>query len=90
MNRKGIPIPMIREKGEASMTATMTWISFNTCIMGQFGKLAGFFGGVDLTQANYLFAICLAAYLGRKLQGDGKKVDIDGSEKPAPAAPPTP
>ena len=80
MNAKGIPIPMIRVRGTASFTGTMTFISFNTALLGQIGKVTNFLGPVDLTQANYLFGICLAAYLGRRMQGDGKKIDVAGKE----------
>ena len=69
MNDRGIPIPLLRINGKATFTGTMTAISFATALAGQFGKFAGFLGGVDLTQANYLFLICLGAYLGRKMQG---------------------
>lgn len=76
MNDSGVPLPMLRVDGKASLTATMAFISFNTALLGQSGKLAGFFGGVDLSQANYLFLIALGAYLGRRLQADGKQVTI--------------
>lgn len=72
MNSKGIPVPMIRVNGKPSITATMTFLSFNNALMGQLGKVAGFLGGVDLTQANYLFGVCLSAYLARKHLPGGK------------------
>ena len=80
LNEYGVPLPMIRVNGASTMTGTMAFISFNTALVGQLGKVAGFLGGVDLTQANYLFGICLAAYLGRRMQGNGttKSVDMDG------------
>jgi hypothetical protein len=80
LNRSGIPLPMIRDPKtkEGSVTLTLVFISFNTALIGQIGKVAGVLGGVDLTQANYLFLMCLGAYLGRKMQGDGKKVEIEG------------
>lgn len=83
MNENGVPLPMIRANGAATLTGTMAFISFNTCVIGQFGKLARFFDGVDLTQANYLFGICLAAYLGRRFQGNGstKTVSVE-ADKP--------
>jgi hypothetical protein len=79
MNSKGIPIPMVRDSktGLASMTATMSVISFSTALLGQAGKIAGFLGGVDLSQANYLFLICIGAYLGRKMQGTGKDATLE-------------
>lgn len=82
-NKYGIPFPTIRDPktGEGSITLTLVFISFNTALIGQAGKIAGILGGIDLTQANYLFLMCLGAYLGRKMQGDGKKVDIEGENK---------
>lgn len=83
MNDFGIPLPLLRVDGKASLTATMVFLSFNAALLGQSGKLAGFFGGVDLSSANYLFLIALSAYLGRKMQSDGKTVTItnpDGKE----------
>lgn len=83
LNSQGVPVPMIRVDGKPSITATMAFLSFNNALIGQLGKVAGFLGGVDLTQANYLFGICLAAYLGRRMQYDPAKktVEVD-EEKP--------
>ena len=89
LNEKGVPLPMTRDPntGRASMTATMTWISFNTALLGQLGKLTNIIGPVDLSQANYLFLMCLGAYLGRRMQGDSAKktVVIEAPESPAAA-----
>lgn len=90
LNDYGVPLPMIRVNGAPSMTATMAFISFNTALLGQVGKIAGFLGGVDLSQANYLFLISLGAYLGRRVQGNGstKSVDMasDAVSVPIPAS----
>lgn len=79
-NKNGIPIPTIRDpkSGTGSITLTLVFISFNTALIGQIGKIAGILGGIDLTQANYLFLMCLGAYLGRKMQGDSKKIEMEG------------
>lgn len=81
LNQKGLPLPMLRDPktGQASVTLTMVFISFNTALLGQIGKVAKLIGEVDLSQANYLFLMCLGAYLGRKMQGSGdtKKVDME-------------
>ena len=84
LNALGFPIPLIRDPktGKGSVTLTLVFISFNTALLGQFGKAVGFLGGVDLSQANYLFLMSLGAYLGRKMQGDGKKVDMAEVSKP--------
>lgn len=85
MNEKGVPLPMLREQGKPSMTATMTFLSFNTALLGQMGKITKHLGDIDLTQANYLFMICLGAYLGRRMQGNAttKVVSIEANDKPA-------
>jgi hypothetical protein len=82
LNKKGIPLPMVRDPktGESSVTLTLVFISFNTALVGQVGKIAGILGGIDLTQANYLFLMCLGAYLGRKMQGDSRNLEMDGDK----------
>lgn len=79
MNEQGIPLPMVRVEGKPSITATFAFISFNTALFGQIGKVANILGDVDLNAANYLFFGCLFAYLGRRITGDGKKIEV--SEK---------
>lgn len=74
LNEVGIPIPLIRLDGKPSFTGTMVALSFLTALGGQLGKLSAFLGDVDLAQANYLFMICLGAYLGRKMQKTDKGV----------------
>lgn len=82
LNEKGVPIPLLRLNGYPTLTGTMTFISFNTALLGQIGKVTKFLGDVDLTQANYLFLICLGAYLGnKKLTGDGKTVTVEEVNK---------
>ena len=78
MNEKGIPLPMIRVEGKPSITATFAFLAFNSALLGQIGKVTKIIGEVDTSAANYLFFGCLAAYLGRRMTGDGKKVDIEG------------
>jgi hypothetical protein len=80
MNEKGLPLPMVRVNGKPSMTATFAWLSFNTALLGQIGKVTSVLGTVDLSSANYLFFGCLAAHLGNKFIGDGKKVTIENKE----------
>ena len=81
MNEAGIPLPMIRVDGKPSITATFAFISFNTALFGQFGKFAKLTGTIDLDSANYLFFGCLAAYLGRRMTGDGKKIETEGKKE---------
>jgi len=81
MNSAGVPLPMVRVNGAPSLTATMVVMSFTTALIGQIGKMGKLLGDVDLVQANYLFAICLTAYLGRKMQGSKDNVTIEKDEK---------
>jgi hypothetical protein len=78
MNTLGIPLPVIRDPktGVGSITATLVFLSFNTALLGQIGKVSKVLGDVDLSQANVLFGVALAAYLGRKMQSDGVKKTI--------------
>lgn len=83
-HEQGIRLPMFRDpaSNKPSVTLTMTVLSFNTCLLGQIGKIAKLLGDVDLTQANYLFLMCLGAYLGRRLQGNGttKEISLENKE----------
>lgn len=80
MNEKGIPLPMIRVNGNPSITATFAFISFNTALFGQVGKVTSLIGNVDLDAANYLFFGCLFAYLGRRFTAEGKKIEVEKEE----------
>lgn len=84
MNEQGIPIPMVRANGKASITATMVIISFLLCVIPTLlmigtvlTKLAGVFTLNDVNQAQLLNAFSssiqlliasLGAYLGRGMQ----------------------
>lgn len=80
MNKKGIPLPMIRVDGKPSITATFAFISFNTALFGQIGKVSKIIGEVDLNAANYLFFGCLFAYLGRRMSGNKDNIELDKKE----------
>ncbi len=80
MNQHGIPLPMIRVDNKPSITATFAFISFNTALLGQIGKVTKILGSVDLDAANYLFFGCLFAYLGRRMTADNGKVEVDKKE----------
>ena len=81
MNQYGIPLPMIRVDGKPSITATFAFISFNTALLGQIGKVTKILGTVDLDAANYLFFGCLFAYLGRRMTADKGKIEFDKKEE---------
>lgn len=81
LNEKGIPVPLIRVDGKPSITATFAFISFNTALFGQIGKVAKVIGEVDLNAANYLFFGCLFAYLGRRFTANKNGLEIDKKEE---------
>jgi uncharacterized membrane protein YfcA len=83
LNEKGIPVPMLRDPrtGQASLTATLVFLSFNTALLGQIGKVTNLFGPVDLVQANYLLMLSLGAYLGRRIQANSATKTTDLSEE---------
>jgi hypothetical protein len=81
MNQYGIPLPMIRVDGKPSITATFAFISFNTALLGQIGKVTKILGTVDLDAANYLFFGCLFAYLGRRMTADKGRLEFDKKEE---------
>lgn len=81
MNQYGIPLPMIRVDGKPSITATFAFISFNTALLGQIGKVTKILGTVDLDAANYLFFGCLFAYLGRRMTADKGKIEFNEKEE---------
>lgn len=78
LNEKGIPLPLLRDRGIASVSLTMMFISFNMCIIGLMGKAAGLLGGVDLGQALTLFGITASLYWGRKFQT--KEITVEKEE----------
>ena len=80
MNEFGIPLPMIRVNGSPSITATFAFISFNTALFGQIGKITNVIGNIDLNAANYLFFGCLFAYLGRRFTAGDKKIELQKEE----------
>ena len=84
LNQQGVPMPMLKDPktGTGSITATLVFLSFNTALLGQLGKITNLLGSIDLTQANYLFLLSLGAYLGRRMQSNGaaKTVDLGKEE----------
>lgn len=85
MNELGIPMPMIRDPktGKASVTLTMMFLSFNTALLGQLGKVTKILGDVDMTSAIMLFTTTAGLYLGRRFQNDAnnKTLTIEEGKK---------
>jgi hypothetical protein len=71
-NENGVPIPMIRVDGKASLSATLAFLSFNIWAVSVVGKAAGALGGMDTGACLQMFLSCSALYWGRKFQRDDK------------------
>lgn len=78
LNKFGIPLPMLRDpkSGYASVSLTLTVISFNVVLVGLVGKWSQHLGGIDLTQSLYWFGICGSLYFGRTIIKKDKKMEI--------------
>ena len=81
MNAQGIPLPLFRINGVATLTGTMVVMSFTSALLGQIGKVTKLIGDVDLTQANYLVIITLGAYLGRRISGGKDNAALENKIK---------
>jgi len=86
MNKRGIPLPTVRDPKTAlgSISLTLVFVSFNIVLVGLVGKWAGALGGIDLTQALNLFYACAALYWGRKFQGGGSSLGDVEPQQPSP------
>lgn len=84
LNEKGILFPVVHDPASkrGSITATMVVVSFGICALGVIGKASKLLGEIDLTAAHSLLVISLSAYLGRRMQSNGKEVIMsDNKEK---------
>lgn len=81
MNAQGIPLPLFRINGVATLTGTMVVLSFTSALLGQIGKITNLIGNVDLANANYLVIITLGAYLGRRMTGSKENPSLEAKDK---------
>lgn len=77
MNERGIPIPTLRDpkNGLPSVTLTMMLISFSLIVVGIIGKWSKGLD-IDMSQSMTLFLTTSGLYLGRKMTGTDKKVEL--------------
>lgn len=81
LNEKGIPIPLLMDRGKGSYTLTMFVISFNLTIILNLGKVTKLVGEVDFYEMLALTGMMGGFYLGRKYQADKKgNISIETSE----------
>lgn len=84
LNRKGIPIPFLRDPatGLSSVSLTLVFISFNVWLVSMIGKVSGALGGVNTNDVFNMVLACFGLYFGRKFQSDGKgKVELSELSK---------
>ena len=77
LNDKGIPLPLLRDKGVGSYTLTMFWISFNVALITLVGKVTKILGEVDYSNVIWLLLTTGGFYLGRKVIGDKNGVTVE-------------
>lgn len=83
MNERGVPLPMARADGKASLTATFAWVSFNIWIVSVIGKASGALGGMDSGDCLQMFVACSCLHLGRKMQRDNTgAISVGDNERP--------
>lgn len=85
MNERGVPLPMLRADGKASLTATFAFLSFNIWVVSVIGKAAGALGGMDSGDCLQMFIACACLHLGRKMQRDNTGAMSVGDIEPTPA-----
>jgi len=83
LNRLGVPLPFIRDPltGKPSVSLTMMLIAFAQVQLALINKLANLFGSPDLQSSIYVLFGMSALYFGRKMQGDGKTIDLGEKSK---------
>ena len=82
MNDKGIPVPLFRDpdKDGPSITFTFYYATGWLAILSLIGKFSKVLGEIDISGAIYLFLSAAGLYLGRKVVGDSKNVEISKKE----------
>lgn len=72
MNERGIPIPLFRVDGKASLSASLVIASFTIWMVSVIGKAAGALGGMDSSACFQMVIATSGLYWGRKFQRDEK------------------
>lgn len=77
-------MPMVRDPktGNASVSLTLVFLSFNLWLISILDTWAQVFGGIDVNQTFNMVIVCFGLYYGRKLSfGKGKYELGDSDEK---------
>ena len=63
-NEQGLPVPMIRYRGEGNPALTLVFVSAAIVIVGIVGKWSGHLGGIDQSSAMSFFYACSTLFFG--------------------------
>lgn len=86
MNRKGIPVPVVRDPktGKGSVSLTLVFLSSIWVQIGLIGKITGWLGGFDMQSAIYWFCACATLYWTRNLGGTKSDPTLTLPSEPEP------
>ena len=76
--------------GKASVTLTMFIVSFTIAIIGLIGKVSNITGTITYSDIMWLYGLSGSFYLGRKMTGNGKSMEIGAAPKDDVDSPPNP
>lgn len=83
LNEKGLPVPLARNPDKDAPDIAFTFFYISGCILmaSLIGKLTKLFGDIDTTAAGYAFLSAGGLYLGRRMSGDTKKIEIEDKKE---------
>lgn len=64
MNDKGVPVPLLRYKGQGNPALTVFMVSSMLVVVGIVGKWAGHLGGIDMNNAMQFFYASSTLFFG--------------------------
>ena len=77
-NSSGIPVPMVRFKGEGNPALTVFLVSSMLVTVGIVGKWAGHLGGIDMSNALQFFYASSTLFFGHSwVHKDSQRNDQD-------------
>ena len=82
LNKKGINLPMISDPktGQGSVTLTMFIVSFTIAALALIGKVSNITGQFNYSDVMWLYGLSGSFYLGRKISGSGKNMEVSAVE----------
>ena len=77
MNAKGVPVPMVRFRGEGNPALTLVFVSAGLIVVGIVGKWSGRLGGIDMASAMQFFFASCTLFFGHSFIHKDSKGDVD-------------